>query len=116
MGGRRFASVSAATRDLRQRPRGSVAVALGADARRALALAPLDRRIDLQELHRSAGVLCERVHADDDSLARLHLGLEAERRRFDLGLDEALLDRGDRATELVDASDQLRRPLARARR
>ena len=80
---------------LRQRPRGSVAVAFGPDARRALALAPLDRRIDLQELHLSAGVL-RRMRSHRRRRARpTPIGLKAERRRFDLGLDEALLDRGD---------------------
>ena len=54
--------------------------------------------------------LGERVHADDDALARLDLGLVAERRRLDLRLDESLLDRRNRAAELVDALDQLVAP------
>ena len=55
--------------------------------------------------------LDEPVDADDDPLARLDLARVAERRLLDLALDEPLLDRRDRAAELVDALDQLPRAL-----
>src|SRR5207302_2662380 len=43
------------------------------------------------------------------ALAALDRSLPVEGRLFDLGLDEAALDRLDGATELVDARDQVRR-------
>ena len=56
-------------------------------------------------------VLGEAVDADDDALAGLDLALELVRRLLDLVLGEALLDRRDRAAELVDPRDQLQRAL-----
>jgi hypothetical protein len=47
------------------------------------------------------------VDADDHPLALFDLLLPAERRLFDLCLDEALLDSRDRTAELVDLPDQL---------
>ena len=61
-------------------------------------------------------VLGEPVHADDDALARLDLGLVAERGRLDLRLDEPLLDRRDGAAELVDCARSAPARAARARR
>ena len=49
----------------------------------------------------------EAVDADDHPFSRLDLLLPAERRLLDLALHEALLDGGDRATQRVDALDQL---------
>ena len=117
MGGRRFASVSAASRTSAS----DRAAASPSRSARTRAVRSRWRRsiagIDVQELDLlRAGVLGECVHADDDALARLDLGLVAERRRLDLRLDEPLLDRCDRAAEFVDARDELARALARARR
>ena len=58
----------------------------------------------------SASCLRVLVHADDHALARLDLLVVAERRLLDLPLDEAALDRLDRAAELLDLVDQLQRP------
>ena len=55
--------------------------------------------------------LLEAIDAHDHALARLDLLLVAERRLLDLALDEALLDRGDRATHdrlVAEASRDLR--------
>ena len=49
----------------------------------------------------------ESVHADDDSLAGLDLALVAVGRLLDLALDEAALDGGHRAAQLVDTPDDL---------
>ena len=63
------------------------------------------------QLDRLLAVLREPVDADDHALAGLDLGLVAEGRLLDLTLDEPLLDRLDRATQLVDPFDQLARTL-----
>ena len=60
--------------------------------------------------------LLEAVDADDHALAGLDLRRVAVGRVLDLALDEALLDRRDRAAELVDPVDQLERRAPRARR
>ncbi len=96
--------------------RGRLGVALGADARGALALALLAGGVDAVELDAVVGFLRELVDADDDAIAGLDGGLEPVGGFLDLALDEAGLDRGDGAAELVDALDQLARPVARARR
>ena len=54
-------------------------------------------------------VVGEGVDADDRALARLDLARPGVGRSLDLGLDEAGLDRRDRAAELVDPADQLER-------
>src|SRR5207248_3606993 len=51
------------------------------------------------------------VDAYDHLLPRLHLLRVREGGLLDLLLDESLLDRGDRAAELVHVLDQLARPL-----
>ena len=90
-GGRRFASLVGGARARRRgAARAASAIALGPHARRPLALAALALGIDLEELDAPVLVLGEAVHADDDALARLDLGLVAERRSLDLALDEAL--------------------------
>ena len=100
-------------------PRGrGVGVALGAHRGRPLALSALDLGIDLEDLDALRLVLDVAVDADDDPLARLDVRREAERGLLDLVLDEALLDRRDRAAQLVDALDELlgtRLELARQR-
>ena len=58
---------------------------------------------------RSLGLLRELVDADDDAVAALDRDLEAVGGLLDLALDEAGLDRGHRAAELVDTLDQLAR-------
>src|SRR5262245_16899828 len=90
-------------------------IASRAYGRSALALAALALRVDLEELDALGLVLHEAVDADDDPLSRLDLGLVAERRSLDLGLDEALLDCRDRAAELVHAVDELLRALLELR-
>ena len=52
--------------------------------------------------------------AHDHALALLDLTLVPERRVLDLPLDEALLDRRDRAADLVHPLDQLPRRLLEA--
>ena len=99
------------TADLRERGVGLLGVPLGPHARRPLQLAPLGVRVDPEQLDLLRVVLDEAVDADDHPLARLDLLVPAERRFLDLALDEALLDRGDRAAELVDPLDQLPRLL-----
>ena len=85
-------------------------VPLGPDACRPLELAPLDLGVEAVELDLLLLVLHELVHADDDPLALLDLLRVAVGRLLDLRLDEALLDRGDRAAALLDPVDQLERP------
>ena len=91
----------------RSRRRG---VPLGPDARRPLELAPLDLGVEAMELDLLAVVLHELVHPDDHALALLHLLRVPVGRLLDLRLDEALLDRGDRAAALLHPVDQLERP------
>ena len=86
-----------------------------ADARGALALALLAGGVDAVELEALVGLLRELVDADDDAVAGLDGGLEPVGGLLDLALDEAGLDRGDGAAELVDALDQLAGLLPRAR-
>ena len=102
--------------DLFQRPRSGLGVPLGSDALRPLQLPPLRLRIEPVELDRLLLVLLVAVDTDDDALALLDLALVAERRVLDLALDEALLDRRNRAADLVDPLDQLPRRLLELRR
>src|SRR5205807_204791 len=67
----------------------------------------LERLVDLEELERPLLLLHVAVHADDDPLAALDLGLVAERRVGDLPLEEVLLDRLDDAAELLDSREVL---------
>ena len=85
-----------------------VGVALGADACGALALALFAGGVEAVELDAARSVLGEPVDADDDPVAGLDGCLEAVGGLLDLALDEAGLDRGDGAAELVDPFDQLR--------
>ena len=87
-------------------------IAFGADARRPLELPPLDLGIDALQLDLAAlSVVLVAVDADDDALALLDVSRETERCLLDLVLDEALLDGRHGAAQLVDALDQLPRPL-----
>ena len=95
-------------------PIGRRLIALGANACRSLALASLDRGVDLEELDPVRDVLREAVHPDDDSLARLDLTLVAERGCLDLRLHPTLFDRGDGAAQIVDPRDQLRARCSRS--
>src|SRR5204862_1336124 len=89
-----------------ERRRGRARVALGADARGALELAPLHLRVDPVQLDPLLALLLgEAIDTDDHALARLHLARVTERGLLDLRLDEPRLDRRDRAAELVDAGD-----------
>ena len=116
IGGSMFSSPRAASRTRASAASRVVGVALRAHPRRPLELAALGLGVEPVQLDRLLVVLVEAVDADDHALARLDLLLVAERRLLDLVLDEALLDRRDRAAELVDALDQLRARAARARR
>ncbi len=90
-----------------ERCRSLVGVPLGAQLRRALELALLGSGIDRLQLDlvlRIGGVL---VHADDHALTALDLLLPVEGGALDLVLHQALLDRRDRAADLVDPCDQL---------
>ena len=102
--------VLGAARDahLGERARVRIGVALGPHARGPLELPPLGLRVEPVELDRLGVLLDVAVHADEHALAALDLLLVAKGGLLDLGLDEALLDRRDRAAELVDAPDQLR--------
>ena len=95
--------------------RGLVRVPLGPHPRRALELPPLRVRVEPVQLDRLRLLLAVAVDADDHALARLDLGRVLERRLLDLPLDEALLDRRDRAAELVHPLDQLAGAPPRAR-
>ena len=78
---------------------------------RALDLAPLGLRIEPMQLDLLALLLHEAIDADEDLLAAssarscLYAASSISR------CDESLLDRRDRAAELVDALDQLARAL-----
>src|SRR5581483_3077234 len=89
-------------------------VALGPQRLHARDLAPLDVRIDPQQLRhpRSAfRAVVEPVDADDDRFAGIDVALRLVRGLLDLALDESGLDRGERAAGAVDALDQLARAL-----
>src|SRR5947207_9436091 len=92
-----------------QRRRGLLRTALGAHPGRPGELTAFRLGIDLLKLDRLRLVLDEAVDADDHTLAALDLLLPLESRLLDLVLDEAALDRRDRASQLVHAADQLRR-------
>ena len=115
IGGSRFSSVPATRRTSASGFRGLVRVPLGAHLRRPLELAPLGLGVEVVQLDRLRLLLAEPVHPDDHLLARLDLGRVLVRRVLDLPLDEALLDRLDRAAELVHALDQLAGAPPRAR-
>src|SRR5437868_11904227 len=93
------------TTDLRQRPLGVLRVPLRPDPCRALELSPLRLGVEPVQLHGLRLRLRETVDADDHSVALLHLLLVAKRGLLDLVLDEAALDRLDRAAQLVDSLD-----------
>src|SRR5581483_6732619 len=82
-------------------------VALRPDARGPLELSLLRGGIEPVQLDALRLGLGEAVDADDRALAALDLLLPLEGGLLDLVLHEALLDRLDRAPELVDALDQL---------
>ena len=67
----------------------------------------LERRVDLEDRDRLLVLEDVAVHADDDALPRLDLGLVAVRRLGDLALEEVLLDRRDHAAERVDPVEVL---------
>ncbi len=101
--------------DGRERRGCRLGVPFGPHARGPLELAALGRRVDPLQLGLGVVVLGEAVDADDHALAALDLALPLERGLLDLVLDEAGLDRRDRAAELVDALDQLPGTRPRAR-
>ena len=116
IGTSRFASPSAAARTSASAASAASRVALGADARRPLELAALDLRVDALELDlrppsASVNAFTPTITRSPDSTS-LRV---AERRLLDLVLDEALLDRGDGAAELLDPVDQLERRAPRSR-
>ena len=86
---------------------GVAVVSLRTGALRALDPAPFRLGIEAMKLHVLLLALFESVHAHDDPLPGFDLALERERRLLDLVLRETLLDRLDRAAELVDPLDQL---------
>src|SRR5829696_10232448 len=90
---------------------GRLGVALGAHARRPLELALLRRGVEPMQLDRFVTVLREAVDADDDARALLDLLRIAERRVLDLALNQALLNRLDRAADLVHPLDEVARAL-----
>src|SRR2546426_4040970 len=94
---------------LRERALGLGRPALRAHMRRPLVLAALGLGVDREQLDVLLLSLRELVDSDDHALARLDLCRVAVRRLLDLPLDEALLDRGHRAAQLVDPLDQLHR-------
>ena len=104
-----FSVPRAASRTAASARRGVVGVALGAQRRRSLELAPLGLRVDRLQLDRLLPLGHVLVDADDHPLARLDVLLPLERGVLDLPLHEALLDRVHGAAELVDALDQLPR-------
>ena len=116
MGTSRFSVPCAARADGRERALGVLRVPLRPHPRRSLELTPLRVGIEAVQLDVLLLGLGEAVDADDHALARLDLLVPAEGGVLDLALDEALLDRGDGAAELVDPLDQLARALPRARR
>ena len=78
---------------------------------RPLELPALGRRIDAVQLDLPSSASAKRL---TPTITRSPVSTSlvvAERRVLDLALHEALLDRGDRAAELVDALDQLARAL-----
>ena len=98
-------------RDLGERRLGGGGIALGAHSLYPLELAPLRLWIEPVELDLLAFRLRVAVDAHDDALARLDVRVPAKCRLLDLALDVPLLDRCDRAAELVDVLDQLQRAL-----
>src|SRR5947209_8076896 len=92
-----------------QRAFRTVRIALRPHASGPLELTLLGGRIEAMQLDLLLVALREAVDPDDHALAGLDLLLPAERRLLDLVLHESLLDRGDRAAQLVDALDQLPR-------
>src|SRR5207249_8860338 len=109
----RHEQVAFAGRDaahLDERRRGGLGVPPRSHPRRPLELPLLPRRVEPMQLDVLFLALVEAVDADDHALARLDLLLVAERGLLDLALDEALLDRRDRAAALVDLRNQLTRP------
>jgi len=107
IGGRRFASPSAASRTTPVAAAAFLGVPLRPHARRPLELAPLGGRIDAQQLDALAALLLEGIHPDDDALACLDLLLELERCPLDLLLHEAALDGRDGSAHFVHPLDQL---------
>ena len=101
----RSSRASPAASRARARVRGGVPRGAEGRAERAICSSSM-LRIDRQDRRRRVLLLAERVDADDEPPALLDLALRGVGRVLDLPLKEALLDRGDRAAELVDLADE----------
>src|SRR5206468_12008556 len=76
-------------------------IARGAKGAQTLDLLSLDRRIDREDPRGGCLLFAERVDADDDASSLLDLTLCRVGGVLDLPLEEALLDRSNRPSELV---------------
>ena len=73
----------------------------------------LERGVDLEDRDRLLVLEDVAIHADDDALPGLDLGLVAVRRLGDLALEEVLLDRRDHAAKASMRSKYWPAPRAR---
>ena len=106
IGGTRLSDPRAAATTSIEAARHAVGVARRPNRPDALDLAAFDLGIDAQDLDAGGALRRERIDADDDGLAGVDLLLRAIRRLLNRPLDEALLDRRQRAAGRLDALEQ----------